>query len=928
MRVFWWFPALCRSVALGLFAIPGILSAQNYVISTVAGGSPAPASASAVNTAIGLPGRVHFDYAGNLYFTALNSVFKLSSGVITRVAGNGRAGYSGDGGSATSAQLNGPQGLAFDSAGDMYIADTLNEVVRMVSAATGNITTVAGNGTAGLDGDYGLATKAVLHFPTAVAVDSSGNLYICDSANNAIRQVSPVTGLIVPYLGSYLQGFAGDTSGQITLNTPTDIFFDTNGNLWIADYGNGRIREYGTNGIAATVVGGGGTFVEGGFPLATALAGPRSVVTDSAGNIYVADSDDDRVFKVTASTNHINTIAGTGVLGFSGDGNAGNTAQVNQPASVAIDPQGNVYFVDLYNARIREISTSGAVTTVAGNGAIYYSGDGGAAQNAIMNGPLSVAYGAQGVYIADTANQRIRLAGRDGTISTAAGNGSPGFGGDGSTASGAQLFYPGGVAVDASGFLYIADTGNQRVRKVVNGTINTVAGSGTAGYAGDGASALQAQLNQPSGLAVDSAGDIFIADFGNQVVREVLPNGTITTVAGNATPGYSGDGGKATLAQLNGPIGLALDSAGNLYIADSLNHVVRVVSPSGTINTYAGNGGLGYSGDGGLAINAQLSTPSGLAIDPTDVLYISDPGDSVVRIVTPTGVIATIGGNALPGYAGDGGAANQAEFNAQAGIALDPLGDLYIADSANNAVRLMQPVSNSPNAGALANAASNVVGSVAPGEAVTLFGSGIGPSAITNAQPDSAGDFPEQLAGTMVYFNGIPAPLVYTWAQQVGIVVPHELTPGVAQLTVQYGNQVSLELPVKVVASAPALYSIDGSGRGQALAVNASAGVLNSTSSPVHRGEVITLYLTGAGQLSPSAQDGAPNAPGSAHPLLNLSATIGGSAASVVYAGGDNGVAPGMIRVDLTVPDVSGSALPVIVTVGDTASQPVTIAVQ
>lgn len=426
MRFFCGLPAVCRLwgglAACAILGMPAQLLAQSYVISTVAGGSPAPASAAATSSAIGLPGRVHVDASGNVYFTALNSVFKMTSGVITRIAGNGRQGYSGDGGPATSAQLNQPQGVAFDAAGDMYIADTDNSVVRKVSASTGIISTVAGNGTAGVNGDYGPATQAVLDLPTAVAVDQYGNLDICDSANNEIRQVSAATGLITPLLGNYLPGFSGDTTGQITMDNPTDIFFDTNWNLWIADYGNGRIREFGTNDIVATVVGGGTTYTEGGFPLASLLAGPHSVVVDPAGNIYIADSDNNRVFKVSITTGRINTYAGTGVYGFSGDGGSGASALVNTPTSVAIDPSGNVYFVDLYNARVREVSTSGNISTAAGTGAIYYSGDGGSAQNAIMNLPSGVAYSSSGFYIADTSNQRVRLV-SSGGISTAVGNG-------------------------------------------------------------------------------------------------------------------------------------------------------------------------------------------------------------------------------------------------------------------------------------------------------------------------------------------------------------------------------------------------------------------------------------------------------------------------------------------------------------------------
>ncbi len=326
MRLFWGLAA-CAQV--------GTLWAQSYVISTAVGGIPAPLTASGASVAVDLPGRVAVSPAGSVYFTALNSVFVLAGGVVTRVAGNGQAGYSGDGGPALSAQLNAPQGMVIDSAGDIYIADTQNQVVRYVSGATGIITTVAGNGTPGNNGDYGPPTQAQLDLPTAVQLDASGNLYICDSGNNTIRLVS--NGVITPYLGDYLQGFTGDTTGTISMNDPTDIFFDSSWNLWIADYGNGRIREYGTNGICATVVGGGTIYTEGGFPLATVLAGPHSVVVDTSGNIYIADSDDNRVRIVNAAQTTITTFAGAGPYGYSGDGAAANAAEVNTPYAVAVD---------------------------------------------------------------------------------------------------------------------------------------------------------------------------------------------------------------------------------------------------------------------------------------------------------------------------------------------------------------------------------------------------------------------------------------------------------------------------------------------------------------------------------------------------------------------------------------------------------------
>jgi trimeric autotransporter adhesin len=911
----------------------GTLWAQSYVISTVAGGNPAPAAASAISVALGLPGRIATDPSGNVYFTALNSVFRLSGGAVTRVAGNGLPGYSGDGGPALSAQLNNPQGMAIDSAGDIYIADMQNQVVRYVAGATGIITTVAGNGTPGMGGDYGIPTLAQLDLPTAVALDASNNLYICDSANNVIRTVS--NGVISPYLGNYIPGFSGDTTGTISMNNPTDIFFDSGFNLWIADYGNGRVREYGTNGITSTVAGGGTTYTEGGFATASVLAGPHSLVVDSAGNVYIADADDNRVRKITTANllgpeAVITTFAGAGVYGFAGDGGAAKAAELNTPNAVGVDPSGNVYFVDLFNFRVRMVASSGTINTVAGNGVLRFAGDGAPAQDAQMSGPSAVAVSAvSGVSISDTNNQRIRQINSAGIISTVAGNGTPGFAGDGGAAASAQIAFPEALATDASGNLYFADTGNQRVRKIANGTISTIAGNGATGYSGDGGAAISATLNSPSGLAFDSAGNLYIADYGNNVIRKVS-NGVISTVAGSGLQAYAGDGGLATSAGLNGPLGLALDASGNLYIADSGNHVVRIVTPGGVIGTFAGNGNLGDSGDGGLAVNAQLASPYGVAVDASGAVYISDSGASRIRMVIPGGLIITIAGTGSAGYSGDGGPGAIAQLSAVEGIALDGQGDLYIADQGNNVIRMLQLVSRVPSAGAVVGSATNLMGPVAPGEWVTIYGSGLGPSTLTTSQPDAFGNTPLQLAGTVVYFNGVPAPIFYTWSQQVGVVVPYEVTPGSAVLAVQFGNQVSLELTVPVAASAPGLFTANGSGTGQALALNQGSQTWNTSASPVPQGTVITLYATGSGQGSPPVPDGTPNGAGFDYPVLPVTATIGGVAAGVGYVGGDTGLPPGMIRVDLSVPSgVTGSAVPVAIKIGSASSQPgVTIAVK
>jgi uncharacterized protein (TIGR03437 family) len=581
--------------------------------------------------------------------SSLNSVLRLNAqtGTLTLVSGNGLPGFSGDNSPAASASLNEPFGVAVDSAGNVYIADTYNNRVRKVS--NGMITTVAGNGTAGFSGDNGPATRAQLSAPCGVALDSAGNLYIADTYNNRVRKVS--NGVITTVAGNGGTGldnggFGGDNGAAASaqLSSPCGVAVDFAGNLYIADTGNSRVRKV-SNGVITTVAGTGpngfgfepGIIGDNGPATGALLDKPSGIAVDSAGNLYIADGNDALVRKV--SNGVITTVAGTsgGFPGETGIASNGLAASVSLafPGGVAVDYAGNVYIADTGNNRVCKVS-NGVVTTVAGDGTPGFSGDDGSATNALLNGPL-------------------------------------------------------GVAVDYAGNVYIADSGNNRVRKVSNGVITTVAGNGTAGFSGDNGSATNSQLNNPWGVAVDSAGNLYIADYGNNRVREIS-SGIITTVAGNGTADFSGDNGPATSAQLSSA-GVAIDFAHNLYVADYRNNRVRKVS-MGVITTIAGGGSS--LGDNGSATHAQLNSPAGVAVDSAANVYIADSGNlsgnQRIRKVS-SGVITTIagGGSSFPAN----GPATSVDFDSYPsrgslhGVAVDSVGHVYIADGGYNRIWLL-----------------------------------------------------------------------------------------------------------------------------------------------------------------------------------------------------------------------------------------------
>jgi uridylate kinase len=638
----------------------------------------------------------------------------IAAGSMAVVAGNATAGFTGDNGPATAAALNIPAGLAVDGrTGNLYIVDTYNNRIREVSSTTHVITTVAGGGTgcAGqVDtlGDGCAATQATLGSPTGVVVDGAGNLYIADTENNRVREVAAGSETISTVAGTGSVGYSGDgeLATQAALSHPSGVAVDGAGNLYIADTYNNRIREVNSSQVITTEAGTGalGDGGDGGPAFQAMLALPAGVRVDSQGNLYIADTYNNRVREVVSSSGVITTVAGTGAPGFNGDGGAPEQATLSSPTGVVVDGAGNLYIADTENNRVREVvAGSDTISTVAGTGSVGYSGDGGPATQAALSHPAGVAVDSQGnLYFSDQYDQGVReVFGSTGAITTVAGTGIAGFGGDSGPAAQATLNFPVGVAVDSAGNVFIADRDNNRIREVLSGSriITTVAGTGAPDFSGDDGAASEATLSMPHGLAVDSHGDLFIADTYNQRVREILSGSNIiTTVAGTGSAGYSGDSGPASLAQLDMPLGVAVDAADNLYIADSVNQRIRKVNlNSKTITTIAGDGVEGYSGDGGPATSASLQLPSGVAVDGSGDIYVADGLNHVVRMVdATTGFISTIAGNGTAGFGGDGGPAVDATFGNLGNVAVDATNDVFIADYTNNRVRVVGSGANPP----------------------------------------------------------------------------------------------------------------------------------------------------------------------------------------------------------------------------------------
>ncbi len=947
-----------RPNLLIILLLVNIAGAQPYVVSTFAGGSPPPTPNAATAFSLGIPARVALDPAGNFYFGADNMILKVDrNGSLTVVAGAARPGCAGDGGPAVNAQVKQPEGIAFDIHGNLYFADSLCNVIRRIDL-TGNIKTFAGTGFAGVSGDGGPATSAGLNTPVGIAFDTADNLYIADSGNRLVRRVLAGDGSIATFAGTGLLGASTDgvPATKSVLTTPVDVAFDSDGNLYIADMNGEVVRMVNPQGIINTFAGTGvfGTASDSPVPTRSAFEYPSGLAWDiRARDLLISDSYSVRV----VSQNGIQTIAGGGgptAPGLVSGQQALGSAFTSE--GIAVDPSSNI-LIPTHDSRVWRISPAGIATAVAGNGYSAYTGDGGPAKTAQFRPDCVAVDRAQNVYIADQIANVVRKVSAAGTITTVAGTGQAGNSGDGGAAIKAQIT-PSCVSLDSAGNLFIPDALHSVVRKVSasDGSIATVAGNGSFGIAGDEGPAVQAQLESPVTAVADVRGNLYIGDAGSCTIRRVTPDGLISTIAGHLTQAppsqrlstacssfVSGDGVAATSAALNLPVSVAVDTQNNIWFVDQAvpnpaapiagptPEYIRKITPDGAIHMIAGQGANLADSIPAASSLLPVQATTRLVVDSSGNVYFNDLYR--VRKIDTKGTITTVAGDGKPGYTGDGGAAPQAEFWGLSGLAMDTSGDLYIADGGAGAIRLLQPGTAAPpgpSISSVTNAASNQPGAVAPGEIVTIYGSGLGPAVTppVSAAPNDAGVYPTALSNASVLFNGVPAPMIYVSATQAAAVVPYAVSGASVQVAVQYQGTIGPAVSVPVTPAAPALFTF-GAGTGQAAVINQD-GSLNGVAHPAPPGSVIVLFATGEGNTAPAGMDGSITGSTPPAPVLPVTVTIGGVSAKVLYAGEAPQEIAGVMQLNVVVPAgiTQADAVPVLVQVGNSVSPAgVTIAV-
>ncbi len=652
---------------------------EPYFFVTFAGNGPGSVDGIGSAARFNTPSGATVDSAGNVYVADFrNSTIRkiTSSGVVSTLAG--LAGNSGSAdGTGSAARFNLPFGVAVDSAGNVYVADTENDTIRKITPS-GVVSTLAG--LAGSSGSVDGAGSAARFFnPEGVAVDGAGNVYVADTENDTIRKITPA-GVV-----STLAGLAGSpgsvnaTGSSARFSFPASVAVDTSGRVYVADANNFTVRKITPAGVVSTLAGWAGhPGSADGRGQTARFTFPQGVAVDGAGNVYVADTNNDTIRKINPG-GAVSTLAGSPGMNGSADG-TGSAARFFAPRGVAVDTAGKIYVADNGNDTIRSITTTGSVTTLAG---LASSGSAdGTGSAARFYSPSGAAVDSAGnVYVGDTGNHTLRKITPAGIVSTLAGLAGSQGRVDG-TGSAARFIGPNGAAVDSAGNVYVADANNSNsaVRKITPaGIVSTLA----AGNSDDGA----------GGVAVDNAGNVFVALSGKSTIDKITPDGVVSTLAGSPfMPGNTdGTGSEARFAN---PEGVAVDNAGNVYVADTSNHTIRKITPTGVVSTLAGLAGSGGSADG-IGSSARFQYPYGVEVDNADNVFVADTYNHIIRKITPTGVVTTLAG--LAGSQGSAdGTGSAGRFNLPDGIAVDNTGYVYVADSGNNTIRVGGPAVPTP----------------------------------------------------------------------------------------------------------------------------------------------------------------------------------------------------------------------------------------
>ena len=663
-----------------LCAVMSVQSAELYPYPSIGDGK------RGIDVVLTLVDGIATDPRGNIYIShrSQNRIRKLSpNGTITTIAGNGIAGFSGDGVPALQSSLNFPAGLAFDK-GNLYVADRNNHRIRKIDLE-GIISTVAGTGIPECCNDNGLAVEAHLHFPSDIDVDTEGNLYISDRSNNRIRKVNP-DGIITTIAGLGKPGYGGDfgPADKALLKYPFGISHDNKGNFYIADRGNNRVRKIDQRGIITTIAGDGTHSFGGDYGPAnqSSLAFPTDVIVDSLGTVYIADRNNNRVRKIDR-LGVITTLMGLSQTEFNGDNEIAAETSLHLPFALALNGEDRLLVVDRNHFRVREVRLqSNQVETIAGNGTFLFRGDGGPGGGATLDAPSGIALDSKGnVLFADRLHQRIRRVGSNGIIETVIGNGKQGNEGNGRPGIEATLHLPEVLVNDHEDNIYLTQrSGNAWIiRKFsAEGIITHFAGNGRQGNTGDAGPATEASFHTISDIAADGSGNIFIADSINRNIRKIDKQGIISTIA------------EASLEALGTevhPNGIVFDKVGSIFFSDSGSSKVYKIDTSGAITLIAGTGDFGDHGDEGPALEAGLRSPGGLAIGPDGSLYIAEQTTHRIRKIDSSGIITGYVGTGKFGYSGDGGPAIEANIKGPFRMDFDRKGNLYFSDRDNNRIR-------------------------------------------------------------------------------------------------------------------------------------------------------------------------------------------------------------------------------------------------